>query len=151
MQVVNEHQQINATIAELYEQWIRALQQKKYEWFERHIAADLSVSTHPIPGLEVTKAQFIEGEKGIESLAVRTLAVHTHVIDAVVVSIWVVKVEEERVNEKVREIYGSRFPPPEQFYELTRNKTMVYIDGWRKNDDVWQCFDHHMIGPSAQV
>jgi hypothetical protein len=148
MEAVNEHQQINATIAGLYEQWIRALQQKEYAWFERHIAEDLSVSTHPIPGLAVTKAQFIEGEKTIESIKARTISVHTHVVDEVVVSIWVAKVEEERVNIKVREIYGPKFPLPDEFYELSKNKTMIYMDGWRKNGGVWQCFDHHMIGPS---
>jgi hypothetical protein len=58
------------------------------------MAEDLSISTHPVPGLAVTKARFIEGEKMIESLKAQTLAVHTHVINQLVVSVWVVKIEE---------------------------------------------------------
>jgi len=143
-----ETQSVTDRITQLYGEWIGALQRKDYSWFERHMAEDLSISTHPVPGLAVSKAQFIEGEKMIETLKAQTLAVHTHAVNGIVVSLWVVKIEEEKVNERIREVYGPKFPPPDVFAALTRNKTMAYVDAWRKNGDIWQCFDHHMIGPS---
>ena len=143
-----EKQSVTDVISHLYGEWILSLQQKDYQWFEKHMAEDLSISTHPIPGLAVSKAQFIEGEKAIESLKAQTLAVHTHVVGEIVVSLWIVKIEEEKVSEKVRDVYGPKFPPPDVFEALTKNKTMVYQDAWRKTGGVWQCFDHHMIGPA---
>lgn len=143
-----ENPSITDVITKLYGEWIQSLQRKDYKWFERHTAEDLSISTHPVPGLAVSKAQFIEGEKMIESLKAETLSVHAQAINEIVVSIWVVKVEEEKVNAGISEIYGPKFPPPDVFAALTRNKTMVYMDAWRKNGDIWQCFDHHMIGAS---
>jgi hypothetical protein len=144
----NDQQALTNDIAGLYAQWIRALQVKDYSWFEKHMAEDLSISTHPVPGLAVSKAQFIEGEKMIESLKAETLAVHAHVVNQIVVSIWVVRIDEEKVNANIRDVYGPTFPVPDEFSALTKNKTMAYIDAWRKNGDIWQCFDHHMIGPS---
>jgi hypothetical protein len=52
------------------------------------------------------------------------------------------------VNVNIRDVYGPAFPPSDVFAALTKNKTMAYVDGWRKNGDIWQCFDHHMVGPS---
>jgi hypothetical protein len=44
--------------------------EKKYEWFERHFAADFHGTAQPWPGLSVNKAQMIDLEKAIETMDV---------------------------------------------------------------------------------
>jgi len=143
-----EIESYNNIFEDLYSGWITALQKRDYTWFELHMSEDFSCSTHPIPGLAMTKRKFIEGEKMIEVLKAQTLQVHAHPINNVVISMWVLKMEDEALNPKIREVYGPGFPSVEEFSALVKNKTMVYIDAWRKTGDVWQCFNHHMIGPS---
>jgi hypothetical protein len=103
---------------DLYSGWIAALQQRDYTWFERHMSEDFSCSTHPIPGLAMTKSKFIEGEKMIEVLKAQTLKVHAHPVNDVVISIWVLKMEEEVLNPKIGEIYGPNFPSVKDFSTL---------------------------------
>ena len=142
-------EKLEAVFRTLYGEWIAALQQRRYEWFEEHIAQDFSASTHPYPGVTLNKSQFIEGEKKIESVKGRTLEVHVHSIEGITVTVWFAFLEEEKLSESESfKIFGPQFPSAEALNDLVRNKTMAYADSWRNENGVWRCFNHHMIGPA---
>ena len=37
-------------------------------------------------------------------------------------------------------------PTGEELSAYTNGKTAMYVNGWRKSGDVWQIFDHHLVG-----
>ena len=129
----------------LYDEWITALQQRNYRWFEDHVAEDFSCSAHPYPGLAMNKAQFLEGEKKIETLRAETLRVHAHAVGNITVTTWIIRVDEEKLSGALA-VPG--FPSPQELGDLTRGKTMVYTDAWRYEAGVWRFFHHHVIGPA---
>jgi hypothetical protein len=143
-----EQESINDIFTQLYKDWISAIQQRDFSWFEKHMSEDFSCSAHPIPGMSMTKEQLIAGERMIDSLKLHTLEVHAHSVKRVVVATWVAKIEEQIFNPRCHEVFGPEFPSPEAFAALVKDKTMVYMDGWRRSGDIWQCFSHHMVGPA---
>jgi hypothetical protein len=129
----------------LYHEWITALQQRNYQWFEDNVAADFSCSAHPFPGLAMNKTQFLEGEKMIETLRAETLRVHAHTVGNITATTWIVRIDEEKLSGKI-EVAG--FPSPEELGNLVGGKTNVYMDAWRYEEGRWRLLHHHVIGPA---
>jgi hypothetical protein len=129
----------------LYDEWIVALQQRNYQWFEDHAAEDFSFSAHPFPGLTLNKTQFLENEKNIKTLRVEPLKVDAHTIGNITLTFWVARIDEETLSESIK-VPG--FPSPQELADLVRGKTMVYVDAWRYEDGMWRFFHHHVHGPA---
>jgi len=129
----------------LYGEWIAALQQRNYQWFEDHVAEDFSCSAHHFPGLAMNKAQFLEGEKKIETLRAETLRVHAQTVGNITVTTWIARIDEELLSSSLQ-VPG--FPSPQELADLVRGKTMVYLDSWRYEDGMWRFFHHHVVGPA---
>jgi hypothetical protein len=52
-------------VSALSQQWADALRDRRYEWFEIHLAEDFLFSAHPFPELRLRKREFIEVDKKI--------------------------------------------------------------------------------------
>ncbi|MFC3052855.1 hypothetical protein [Kordiimonas pumila] len=136
----------------LYDQWGAAIANKQYDWFERHFADDFSGTAQPWPTLFVDKAKMIELDKAIEKMDTEWQKVTAQQVSAnTVVTIGIVKYNEEEFSDNSAIAEG--MPSGSDLAELTHGKSVAYLNGWRHNGEVWQIFDHHMIGivddPSA--
>lgn len=130
---------------ELYDEWGDAIANKRYDWFERHFADDFSGTAQPWPTLFVDKAKMIELDKAIEKMDVEWQKVTAQQMSAdTVITIGIVKYHDEKFGENSSIADG--MPSGDDLAKLTHGKSVAYLNGWRNSGDVWQIFDHHMIG-----
>jgi ketosteroid isomerase-like protein len=138
-----DNQELKREIELLYRGWIGALQQKKYEWFDRYLAEDYTCTAHPFEHFFLRKAAFIEADKKIDKIDVEFIEVIAHQIGNSVVSHLVLKVIEERLATDL----GGRLPTVSELGQTVTGKTVAYVSAWRKEGRDWRCYDHHLIGP----
>ncbi len=128
----------------LYDEWGAAIANKQYDWFERHFADDFLGTAQPWPSLSVNKDKMIELDKAIKKMDVKWQRVVAHQMGATVVTLGIVKYFDEQFGENSEIAQG--MPSGDELSKLTHGKSVAYINGWRHNGDVWQIFDHHMVG-----
>lgn len=128
----------------LYDEWGAAIANKQYDWFERHFSDDFLGTAQPWPTLSVDKEKMIELDKAIEEMEVEWLKVTAHQLGEIVITLGIVRYDNEKFGEDSTIAEG--MPSGDDLSELTHGKSVAYINGWRHNGDVWQIFDHHMVG-----
>lgn len=129
-------------ISTLYHEWADALTKHKEEWFERHIAEDFTLTTHPFFGMSLKKREFIEADMQIQNTKIKFLEIHAHAVGSIITSQAVAEVKEDFKAD-----LGRGRPSAEEVSRLLSGKTLAYASAWRKAGESWQCFDHHLIGP----
>ena len=135
---------LSAEFKSLYDQWGAAISNKKWDWFERHFAADFHGTAHPWRGLSVDKAQMIELDRAIETMDVEWLQVRAIRFGDTVLVTGVVRYTKEAFRPGATIAEG--MPTGDQLSALVNGKSVLYIGGWRRNGDHWQVYDHHMVG-----
>ena len=139
-------EQATKTVSALYLRWAEALTKHDAEWFERHIASDFSLSAHPFPQLRFDKRKFIEVDMQIENTRIIFLDIRGHAVGDILVSQAIAEVTED-----FRADLGEGMPTAAEVTKLLSGQVLAYTSAWRRVGDVWQCFDHHMIGPVKSV
>jgi hypothetical protein len=134
---------LSAEFKSLYDDWGDAISNKRWEWFERHFAADFLGTAKPWPGLFVNKQKMIELDKAIEKMDVEWLQVTAQRFGDVVLTSGVVKYREEAFKPGATIADG--MPTGSDLSSLVNGKSVLYIGGWRHNGRDWQVFDHHMV------
>ena len=126
---------------DLYNQWAAALRAHSYDWFERHLSEDYMFSAHPFPDMRLDKATFIEVDKKIGAADIRFVSVEADLVDEIIISRVIADVKEEFKAD-----LGAGLPSAAEVNRLFSGERFAYVSAWRKTGNVWQCFDHHMIG-----
>jgi ketosteroid isomerase-like protein len=129
-------------ISKLYHEWANALTRHEAEWFERHIAPDFTLTTHPFFGLSLKKREFIEVDMQIQNTKIKFLEIRAHAVGNIITSQAIAEVKEDFKAD-----LGQGMPSAAEVSQLLSGKTLAYASAWRKAGDSWQCFDHHLIGP----
>lgn len=129
---------------DLYDEWGMAIANKQYDWFERHFSEDFLGTAQPWPALSVNKRQMIELDKAIKKMDVTWQKVIAHQIGDNVITLGIVKYNDEQFEENAT--FSEDMPSGQDISDLTRGKSVAYINGWRHNGENWQIFDHHMVG-----
>jgi ketosteroid isomerase-like protein len=135
-------EQATRTISELYRGWAQALAKHDAAWFEQHIATDFTLSAHPFPQVRFDKRKFIEVDMQIENTTITFLDIRAHAAGDILVS-----QATAEITEDFRADLGAGMPSAAEVTKLLSGQVLVYASAWRKMGDVWQCFDHHMVGP----
>ena len=130
-----------ALITELQGHWIAAISTHQFDWLERHLAADFMFTAHPIPGLRLHKREFIEADKKIKSAEVRFVSIQAEAAGEILISRTIADVKEEFGAD-----LGPGMPSAAEITAMVSGQRMVYCSGWRHNGQIWQCFDHHLMG-----
>ena len=129
----------------LYDEWGDAIANKRYDWFDQHFADDFLGTAQPWPTLNVDKEKMIALDKAIEKMDVKWQKVTAHKLsDDTVVTLGIVKYFDEQFGDNSDIADG--MPSGSDLAQLTHGKSVAYINGWRLVGDVWQIFDHHMVG-----
>jgi ketosteroid isomerase-like protein len=110
-------------VSDLYHDWAAALTNHQADWFERHIANDFILTAHPFPQLRFGKRKFIEVDMQIQNTTIKFLDIRAHAAGDILVS------QAAEINK------------------LLSGRVLAYASAWRRAGDIWQCFDHHLIGP----
>jgi hypothetical protein len=135
---------LQVTIRELYTGWLKALAERKYEWFDRHLTEDFAMTAHPFEGVYLHKNEFIEVDKRVTEADMRIVSLFVHRLESIVVSTVTIKI--------IKEVFGSdaghNLPSAQALQAKFTGKTMAYASAWRQENSVWRCFDHHMVGPA---
>jgi hypothetical protein len=134
---------LTLTISGLYQGWLKALAARHYDWFERHLAEDYTMTAHPLGNIFLRKQEFIEVDKLVTQAEMNIVDLFVHRIGNIVVSNISVQVVKETFSSDP----GSNFPTAEKLGELFSGKTIAYSSAWRNENGIWKCFDHHMVGP----
>jgi hypothetical protein len=132
------HTQIDA----LYRAWIKALQRREFDWFERHLADDYTCTAHPFSNFFLGKQAFIEADKKVAIIEVEFVDILTHRVGHVVLSNLILKVIREAHSTDL----GEGLPTAANMAEAVNGKTVAYASAWRYSGSYWQCYDHHLIG-----
>lgn len=129
-------------ISDLSVQWAAALREHHYEWFERHLADDFLFSAHPFPDLSLRKREFIEVDKKIDAADIRFVSIQAEFVGDAIISRTIADVNEEFGSD-----LGPGMPTAATVMQLLSGRRLAYTSAWRKAGAIWQCYDHHMIGP----
>jgi ketosteroid isomerase-like protein len=129
-------------VSKLYNEWADALTSHRAEWFERHIADDFALTAHPFSKLRLDKKEFIAVDMQIENTQIKFLDIKATSAGEILISQAVAEVKEDFKAD-----LGAGMPSAAEVTNLLSGKVLAYASAWRKKADVWQCFDHHMIGP----
>jgi ketosteroid isomerase-like protein len=129
-------------VSALYHDWADALTHHKSDWFERHIANDFILTAHPFPQLRFGKRKFIEVDMQIQNTRIKFIEIRAHAAGDILVSQAVAEVQED-FNADL----GEGQPSAAEITKLLSGRVLAYASAWRRTGDVWQCFDHHLIGP----
>jgi len=134
-------EQASQIVSQLYLAWAKALTGHDASWFERHIASDFSLTAHPFP-VRFDKRKFIEVDMQIENTQIKFLDIRARAVSDILVSQAIAEVKEDFKAD-----LGAGMPSAEEITNLLSGRVLAYSSAWRKHGEVWQCFDHHMIGP----
>jgi ketosteroid isomerase-like protein len=129
-------------ITELSGQWAAALRDHRYDWFERHLAEDFVFTAHPFPGVHLKKQMFIEVDKKIDKAEIQFVSIHAEAAGDIIISRTVADVKEEFGAD-----LGPGMPTAVEVTQMLSGKRLAYTSAWRNVGSIWQCFDHHMVGP----
>jgi hypothetical protein len=131
-----------AQIEDLFRGWIRALQQRDFAWFERHLADDYICTAHPFANFYLNKQAFIEADRKIAAIDADILTVLTHGVGRTILSTLVLRVNHEAHTADL----GDGLPTAAEISAAVKGKTLAYASAWRFSGSCWQCYDHHLIG-----
>lgn len=131
----------------IYDQWYDAINTKNWSFFEDMVAEDYNLSFHAFPGVAMNREQFLESERKIAMIRAETIDVHVHTIGKTTVTIWVIRMHEERLSG-APVTSGVEFTDPEDYGDYVSGTTMVLMHSWRNVDGKWKLFDHHVLGPA---
>jgi hypothetical protein len=134
--------EMSAPIEDLFRGWIRALQQREFTWFERHLADDYTCTAHPFANFFLNKQTFIEADQKISAIDAEILTVLTHRVGSTILSTLVLKVNHEAHTADL----GNGLPTAAEISRAVKGKTLAYASAWRFSGSCWQCYDHHLIG-----
>jgi ketosteroid isomerase-like protein len=130
------------TISTLYHEWVNALTHHEAKWFQRHIADDFTLTTHPFLGMSLKKREFIEVDMKVENTQIKFRDIRAQAVGNIITSQAIAEVKEDFKAD-----LGKGMPTADEVSRLLSGKTIAYASAWRKAGDSWQCFDHHLIGP----
>jgi hypothetical protein len=136
---------ITDTIASLYSAWLNSLSERQFDWLESHLAEDLTATARPFEKFALNKRQLIDLDKKIESVKTQLLEVYAHRAGNIVLSHIVLRFEHASLSEEP----GNNLPSAAEHSRLFTGKTVAYASAWRFEDEIWKCFDHHMVGAIA--
>ena len=142
-EMTNDDTDLKQTILGLYEGWRNALATRRYDWFERHLTEDYTMTAHPFANIYLNKQKFIEVDKLITEFDMNILDLFVHRMGNIVVSNVVIQM----VKETFASHPGANFPTAEKLGELLTGKKLVYSSAWRNENGIWKCFDHHLVCP----
>jgi len=137
--------QARTIASDLYHQWAAALTNHDADWFERHIASDFSLTAHPFAQIRFDKRKFIEVDMQTENTSITFLDIRAHAAGGILLSQAIARVKEDFKSD-----LGEGMPSAAEVTNLLSGQVLAYSSAWRKNGRVWQCFDHHMIGPVGE-
>jgi len=143
--MVTAKDDLTATITGLYGEWVKALEERQFEWFDRHLAADYTATAHPFDKLFLRKQEFIELDKRVAHAKIHIERVVAHRAGGNVLSHLIARIEKEEFASEP----GHNLPSAAELSGMLAGKTLAYASAWRQEGDVWKCFDHHMIGPTG--
>lgn len=135
---------LSAEFQTLHDAWGDAIANKRYDWFDRHFAADFLGTAQPWPTLIVDKQKMIELDKNIQTMEVSWVDLHAHRYGDTVLVRGVVQYDKEEF--KPGATIGEGMPTGEQLSGLVNGRQALYVCAWRHNGSEWQLFDHHMVG-----
>jgi hypothetical protein len=141
--MITDKDDLKTTITELYADWLKALEDRKFEWFDVHLAEDYTLTAHPFENLFLRKKEFIEVDKRVSQAKVHIEEVFAHRAGSNVVSHLIARIEKEVFASDP----GHNLPSAVELGKLFTGKSVVYASAWRQTSGVWKCFDHHVIGP----
>jgi hypothetical protein len=128
----------------LYEDWDNAGAEGRYDWMVRNLADDFLGTAQPWPTLALTKQKLLEASKAVTKMEVSWGEVTARQFGDMVLTTGVRMYEKEEFGEGAT--FGNNMPTGNQLAELVNGKNVLYIGAWRKNGDIWQIFDHHLVG-----
>ena len=129
-------------VSTLYHEWVNALTHHEAKWFERNIAEDFTLTTHPFFGLSLKKQEFIAVDMKVQNTQIKFLEIRAHSVGNIITSQAVAEVKEDFTAD-----LGQGMPTAADVSRLLSGKTIAYASAWRQVGDSLQCFDHHLIGP----
>jgi hypothetical protein len=139
---------ISAQIRKQFEAWVTAIQRRDFEWFERNLTEDFTVTAHPFPTLSLDRRKFIEVDKSILEIDIDFLRVVATITDetaGIALSHCLAHIKKEVFHADVNKA-ATAVPDSLQLTSALSGKTVAYASGWRLKGESWQCFDHHLIG-----
>ena len=129
---------------DLYDQWRDAIANKNWGWFDIHLTDDMTVSAHPWPTLKLNKQQFIELDQQMEEIDAEWIHVSAYQVGTTVITCSVARFIVEKFKDGT--FVSEGMPSGKDLGSLVKGKTVAYTGAWKKSGDVWQIYDHHMVG-----
>jgi hypothetical protein len=137
-------EQLSREFRALYDAWGQAIVDHDEDWFERHFAESFHGTAQPWRGLSVGKEQMLELERANVTMDVEWLEVTAERYGDVVLATGVVEYREEEFEPGAT--LGEGMPTGDELASLVNGKRVLYIGAWRHDGEIWQIFDHHMVG-----
>jgi hypothetical protein len=117
----DEH--LKTTIKELYAGWLAALAERKYEWFDRHLAEDYAMTAHPFENVYLRKKEFIEVDKLVTEAEMQIVDLFVHRLGKIVVSNVTIKILKEVFGTDA----GHNLPSAKDLQKQFAGKTIAYV------------------------
>jgi hypothetical protein len=136
------NEEATKVVSKLYREWADALANHREDWFQRHISDDFALTAHPFSQLRLNKKEFIAVDMKAENTQIKFLDIKATSAGEILISQAVAEVKEDFKAD-----LGAGMPSAAEVTNMLSGKVLAYASAWRKNADVWQCFDHHMFGP----
>jgi hypothetical protein len=139
----------DSVFRELYESWVRAISQKDYAWFEKHLSDDFAATAHVWPKLRLDKEAFIELDKQIIEISAEWQEVHAVPLGDLVVTVANLRMHRE-VFAKEAAVAGADAESGDDLASLASGgvvtgKLCSYTGVWKLVDGVWKIIDHRMV------
>ena len=132
-------------VTDLYGRWIQCLMGRQFDWLERHLASDFLFTAQPFPTIRMNKHEFIEADKKIENARISFVSIAAEPIEDIIISRAIADVEETFHAD-----LGPGMPTAEEITRAISGQRIAYCSGWRHTGEIWECFDHHVIGLVAR-
>jgi ketosteroid isomerase-like protein len=127
----------------LLDEWLEAVTNKRFAWIAQHIADDFLGTAQPWPSLSVNKQKMLEAGKTVEKMDIHWVEVRAREFGDMVLTTGVRQYEKEQFSAAAT--FGGNMPTPNDLARHVNGKRVLYIDAWRRNGEIWQLFDHHMV------
>lgn len=127
----------------LYTEWGDAIANKRHSWLEEFFTDDFHGTAQPWPTLAVNKEQMIALDKDIEAMDTDWVKVRAFRFGDNVITLGLVEYHDEQFKEGSTIAEG--MPSGSEIAALTAGKIAVYVNGWRRNGERWQVYDHHLV------
>lgn len=132
-------------VIDLMRDWARAVETHDIDFIKNLMTDDFVFSCSPFIGEGhsqlMGKDRFIELDRTILNSSIDFIDINAEEIGDIVFVRTVAKVSESFKGD-----IGADMPSIEELNELMSNITLVYASGWRKINNNWYCFDHHIVG-----